>query len=107
GKVSVTNLNADNIVSGSIDASKVSVTNLNADNIVSGSIDADKIGKVIDGTRYPCVTTYSYIDDSGSGLRQLIRNLSNEEIVDACKESGSTLRSTIRDIAKEEIAKAK
>lgn len=102
-----TTINGSNITTGNIDASKVSVTNLNADNIVSGSINADRIGKVIGGTRYPCVTTYSYIDDSGSGLRQLIRNLSNEEIVDACKESGSTLRSTIRDIAKEEIAKAK
>ena len=102
-----TTINGDNITTGSIDAGKVSVTNLNADNIVSGSIDADRIGKVINGTRYPCVTTYSYIDDSGSGLRWLIRNLANEEINDACKETGSTLRSTIRDIAKEEIAKAK
>ena len=102
-----TTINGSNITTGSIDASKVSVTNLNADNIVSGSIDADRIGKVINGTRYPCVTTYSYIDDSGSGLRWLIRNLANEEINDACKETGSTLRSTIRDIAKEEIAKAK
>ena len=102
-----TTINGSNITTGSIDANKVSVTNLNADNIVSGSIDADRIGKVINGTRYPCVTTYSYIDDSGSGLRWLIRNLANEEINDACKETGSTLRSTIRDIAKEEIAKAK
>ena len=102
-----TTINGDNITTGSIDASKVSVTNLNADNIISGSIDADRIGKTINGTRYPCVTTYSYIDDSGSGLRWLIRNLANEEIDDACKETGSKLRSTIRDIAQEEIAKAK
>lgn len=102
-----TTINGDNITTGSIDASKVSVTNLNANNIVSGSIDADRIGKTINGTRYPCVTTYSYIDDSGSGLRWLIRNLANEEIDDACKETGSKLRSTIRDIAQEEIAKAK
>lgn len=102
-----TTINGDNITTGSIDANKVSVTNLNADNIVSGSIDADRIGKTINGTRYPCVTTYSYIDDSGSGLRWLIRNLSNEEIADACKEEGSILRSTIRSLAQEEIAKAK
>lgn len=99
-----TTINGSNIKTGTIDASLVTVKNINADNIVSGSIDADRIGKVIDGTRYPCVTTYSYIDDSGSGLRQLIRQLANEEINDACGESGSTLRSTIRAIAKEEAS---
>lgn len=99
-------INADRInLAGYVTAMDLATggtTTINGDNITTGSIDADRIGKYINGTRYPCVTTYSYTDDSGSGLRQLIRNLANEEINDACREKGSTLRSAIRDIAREE-----
>ena len=41
--MTVTNLNASNITSGTLNASVVSVTNLNADNITTGTLNASNI----------------------------------------------------------------
>ena len=49
-KINVINLDADNITAGTIDASIISVINLNADNIVAGTISGNRIeGGVIRG----------------------------------------------------------
>ena len=51
-KVSLTNMNASNLKSGSINASTIPVTNLDASNITTGSLSADRIsGGTIDASK--------------------------------------------------------
>lgn len=84
-------INATNITAGTIDASQVNVTNLNADNITSGSINADRIsGGTIDASEITVTNLSASSITSGSMSADRISG----GVIDASDISGVNISGT-------------